>query len=248
MYSRFRHRLSRLLKPHVRQFSLRWLEKIRKHELAIVEALIPPESTILEIGAGTGWQAQQLADLGHDVVAIEIREDKEGAHEDYQKNQVFPVAGYDGATIPAKDNDFDVVFSSNVLEHIEDVQGYQNEILRVLKDNGIAIHILPSIWWRLLQTATEIVDRLAYAPNERIWQPIRHGDRGTFLSEHYLFTAFAWKRLFRRTGWTVERVLSNKLTYSGMMVCGNKLGFRARRLISYFCGPACYIYVLKKKT
>lgn len=244
---RARHRISKLLQPHVGQFSLEQLQRIRLHELDLVTTKIPPRSKILEIGAGAGWQAQQLSALGHDVVAIEIAEDKEGAHKDYKEHQVFPVTGYDGSKIPTTGDDFDVVFSSNVLEHIPHVREFQKEILRVLRDDGIAIHVLPTLWWRLLTTATEIISRLAFNPNDRIWQPLRHGDRGTFITEHYLFTAFAWKRLFRKTGWTVEKVASNRLTYSGKLISKDNLSFATRGLLSHFIGPACYIYILKKQ-
>ena len=39
----------------------------------------------------------------------------------YADDQMFPVQAYDGRRIPFADSSFDVVFSSNVLEHIRDL-------------------------------------------------------------------------------------------------------------------------------
>lgn len=47
---------------------------------------------------------------------------------------------------------FDVIFSSNVLEHIPHVIEFQKEIRRVVKDTGVIIHLLPTNSWKLWAT------------------------------------------------------------------------------------------------
>ena len=42
----------------------------------------------------------------------------------------------------------DVVFSSNVLEHVAAIDAFLDETARVLKPEGRAIHILPTPAWR----------------------------------------------------------------------------------------------------
>jgi ubiquinone/menaquinone biosynthesis C-methylase UbiE len=124
--------------PH----SIQYLQKLRLYELNQIVPLIPQDSKILEIGAGAGWQAKILAESGFDVKAIDIQASL------YNKDRIWPVVQYDGMIIPFEDDYFDVVFSSNVLEHIPHIEQFQHEIKRVLKPDGVAIHILPTSVWR----------------------------------------------------------------------------------------------------
>ena len=39
---------------------------------------------------------------------------------------------------------FDIVFSSNIMEHVQHVEEFQQEIKWALKWGGVAVHILPS--------------------------------------------------------------------------------------------------------
>lgn len=53
---------------------------------------------------------------------------------------------YDGKTIPFKNEYFDSCFSSQVFEHIFDLEHSLKEIHRVLKPNGKCLLIVPFIW------------------------------------------------------------------------------------------------------
>ena len=92
--------------------SIDFLNAIRKSELENVKSMLPASGRLLEIGAGTGVQAQLLTQLGYEVAAIEVEESN------YQRDLIWPVTVYDGHAIPFEDESFDIVFSSNVLEHI----------------------------------------------------------------------------------------------------------------------------------
>jgi SAM-dependent methyltransferase len=121
------------------------LKEVRQREIEQVVRLLRHfgGKTILEIGSGAGWQAQYLHDNGFDVAAVDL------ASTEYGSQQVFPVAVYDGFTIPLMNRSVDVVFSSNVLEHIPHVAAFQLEIQRVLKPHGYAIHLMPTTAWSL---------------------------------------------------------------------------------------------------
>ena len=49
----------------------------------------------------------------------------------------------DASIIPRPDNHFDYVFSSHVLEHMQDTIGALKEWIRVIKDNGVLVLLLP---------------------------------------------------------------------------------------------------------
>jgi SAM-dependent methyltransferase len=120
-----------------------FLDKIREQEVAVAGAQFSqPPGRLLEIGAGTGAQAKVLSQRGFEVHAIDI------AGSIYEDAKGFPVAIYDGTTIPFPDASFDIVFSSHVLMHIAAADEFQQEILRVLKPDGQVVHILPTTSWR----------------------------------------------------------------------------------------------------
>ena len=248
---------------------MKYLQKIRRYELSHVIPYIPKGSNILEIGAGAGWQAKILAENGFVVTAIDLEESR------YKQHRVLPVLHYDGVNIPFPDDHFDVVFSSSVLEHVEQVEQFQSELKRVLKKNGLAIHILPSGTWRFWTSMSHylfIVKALLFKLFPSRWDegnsigeaiqaahnyskkellkkalyPSRHGEAGNVISEIYLFSRLRWIKLFNRTGWNVQNCFPNRLFYTGSLIFSSRLSIKIRKKMSYLLGSSCLIYVLKK--
>lgn len=121
------------------------LERLRRYELMTVSEFLPSGAKVLDIGGGTGYQASLISQRGCSVVSIDVPDS--GAY-----TRFFAVAPYDGVHIPAQSETFDVIFSSNVLEHVRELKPLLHEIGRVLKQDGVAVHILPSTTWRLWTT------------------------------------------------------------------------------------------------
>lgn len=244
------------------------LDTVRRYEIERVLSLVPtPRGRALEIGAAGGFQAALLAPHFAEVEAVDLPQSipAEGA--------AFPVRPYDGCRLPFPDRSFDMVFSSNVLEHIPHVEAFQAEIRRVLKPRGRAVHVLPSATWRLWTIATHYLDLPARvvarlrarsspethssgAPQDEVGRagrsPVlnalfewRHGERGCTLGELYLFSRPAWTRLFRRNGFAVEQAAPLGLFYTGYALCGEGLGIRARRRLARVLGSATVLYVLR---
>jgi len=113
-------------------------ERICAAELERARQYFPSAAKVLEIGGGRGYQAAILASWGMDVTSLDIA--GAAAH--------HPVQVYDGQRIPFPGRSFDAVFSSNVLEHVEDVEALLGEAARVLKARGVMVHVLPSATWR----------------------------------------------------------------------------------------------------
>ena len=213
--------------------TLEHLKAIRTHELGIVLDMLPLTGRVLEIGAGTGWQARSLENHGYNVSAIDL------TSSEYRVNRVWPVTEYDGKNIPFEDNTFDIVFSSNVLEHIPHIYEFQKEIHRVLKPNGVALHVLPSSSWRFWTNITYPL---------RSWTiPKAHGEHaGNSLTEIHYFSRRWWARLFRETGWIVVAQDSNKLFYTGSSIMDSRLSISIRRKLSRALGNSCNIFVVRK--
>jgi SAM-dependent methyltransferase len=123
-----------------------FLEAIRLSELTQIDDLLESMghkgASILEIGAGTGWQARELASRGYQVSAIDI------PSSNHSSARIWPIMDFDGRHIPFPDASFDVVYSSNVLEHVEDMETLNREMVRVLRPGGRAIHYVPTRAWR----------------------------------------------------------------------------------------------------
>ena len=264
----------------MRNMKRQFIDKIRLHELDLVLAVIagrkPRGSKILEIGSGTGLQAMELAQHGYTVEAVDLETSN------YLSSRIWPIINYDGNTIPFDDNHFDVVYSSSVLEHIPHIKEFQQEIIRVLKPNGVAIHVVPGGWWAFWTAVTHypfiiktIVRTLSasvvsaendkntskvnpeVAPQadrqsgrnllRRVILPSRHGERGNWLTEIYIFSRKVWATFFVESGWKVDKYISNGLFYSGNLIFDSLISIRARRLLSYILGSVCHIFVLVKE-
>ena len=231
-------------------FSVDHLNDLRMLELESVLPYLPPKGRILEIGAGTGKQALALSERGLEVSAIDI------PSSDYAEHRLFPVQDYDGTTIPFEDGAFDVVYSSNTLEHVRDLTRMHAEIARVLKPGGKSIHILPSHWWRAWTTLTGPVSAVQCAVRGRLGLAAKilgstmlmvpHGERGNAISELRLFRPAWWERNFGRNGFTLLERKPVELFYTGCMVAGKHMSFERRRALSRILGSASYLFVAEK--
>lgn len=121
---------------------------LRRAEFETIANLLQGAGLVLEVGGGNGFQRLLLDGVAGRVVSIDV------------KPHPAPVADvliYDGHSIPLGDGEADCIFSSNVLEHIADLDRSLNEMHRSLSDHGIAIHILPTSSWRIWTTFTHYV-------------------------------------------------------------------------------------------
>ncbi len=211
-----------------------FLKKIREYELQKIIDKLPPKSRILEIGGGSGWQAKILEDLGHKVSSIDIE------NSFYLNEKIFNVQTYDGVKIPFSNKEFDIIFSSNVLEHIKETNNYQKELYRVLKDEGLAIHIIPSATWRIWTILTDLV---------KSWYiPRPHGEHApNIFIEIFFFKKNWWKKRFIKNNWNVLLIDTNNLFYTGNSIFGDKISIEKRIILSKILGSSCNIFILKKQ-
>ena len=212
--------------------SLEHLEAIRMQELSTALEHIPAASSILEIGAGTGWQARELERHGHAVSAIDL------ASSNYRAHLVWPVTEYDGEHIPFPNNSFDIVFSSNVLEHIPHLPEFETEIIRVLKPTGRAIHVVPSSSWCVWTNFTTLLKHWSVAKPDG-----EHSSTAT--AEILTFARRSWRKLFKSNGWLVVQQKPIRLFYSGCSIMDRRLSINLRIKLSYLLGGSCILFVLQ---
>lgn len=249
-------------------FNVEFLHEIREFEYGRILEQLPPGARVLEIGGGTGYQALRLQQAGFDVVSIDLAESI------YSDKLVFPVQPYDGRNFPFDDASFDVVFSSNVLEHVPDLHQMHLESMRVLRPDGFCLHIMPTGAWRLWTNVAhyvELLQRLVLASprlvpkgfNRAAFSAVRyaaidmaktakhyrvvprHGEVGNAFSEIFTFSVRHWLRHFRSEGLTVERHAPLRLFYTGHMVFGNWIPVKWRVPLSRLLGSACHAYRIR---
>ncbi len=230
--------LKQYLRP-IRSFFISWLpeqtaehlEAIRLNEVERVLTLLgdSDNNRLLEIGGGTGWQAKFLSQRGFKVESIDVTSNED---------QVWPVRVYDGFHIPFEDDQFDLVFSSNVLEHIPHIVDFQKEIQRVLKTDGLALHLVPSSAWRFWSNLTEIIKR---------WRlPLRHGEHAhNAFSEIFYFRKRWWSDMFKQSGWQILSISNNSLLYTGSSLFDSKLSIATRSKLCRILGSSCNVFLLK---
>lgn len=245
-----------------RVFDIEFLRRIRIAEIDSVVADLPAGGRVLEFGAGDGTQAMDLSRRGFDVIGIDLARSAHAGH------RVFPVLDYDGSQIPLPDSSVDVVFSSNVLEHVEDLPGALAEMRRVTRDGGLGVHLVPSVAWRAWTLVTGPPTSLAAvgfmlaslasgrptAVSDALRSgrvaitaalPIAHGASGNAFSELFRYRSSRWRRDFESHGFEVLRSRRSSLFHTGHMLLGPRLSMARRADLATRLGSAAEVFVVR---
>lgn len=249
-------------------FNVEFLHVIREFEYKKIVARFLPGARILEIGGGTGYQAKRLTEDGFRLDSIDI------PNSNYAGQQEFPVQPYDGRNIPFPDGEFDVVFSSNVLEHVLDLPHLQAEMKRVLKPGGYCVHLMPTGAWRFWTNVAHYVElfqrlyglaprlvpngfskhalsdsmsvlRLMASTAKHYARVPRHGEVGNALSEIFTFSSHHWRKHFFSQRFAINEATGVGIFYTGHMVLGTHLSLDGRQKLAKWFGSACVIYVVR---
>ncbi|HIF10103.1 MAG TPA: class I SAM-dependent methyltransferase [Sneathiellales bacterium] len=217
---------------------------------------------LLEIGAGTGYQLSLLAKTCKSTTGVDL------PSSNYARDRLMPIIDYDGNRLPFADQSFDVIFTSSVLEHVVDLPRFHQEMHRVLRKEGIAVHIVPTHIWRLwtllahypalpktilgalkarsqanIETTNE-KPRSLLSKLIAVLIPPRHGERGNGFTEIYYFRPSHWERQFRDNGWVINRSTPTGLFQTGYCLFGLALPITWRTKLAKILGSACRTYVL----
>lgn len=126
-----------------------WHHFLRLRDLrqVLAEAPLTGVTRVLELGAGDGVQTSALREVFAEVTPIDIA----------PSGEVDGLIVADASSLPFVDGYFDLVFSSNVLEHVEDLDSCLAEMKRVLAPGGIMVHSMPTGTWKVIQVAARPV-------------------------------------------------------------------------------------------
>ncbi|MBP6913390.1 MAG: class I SAM-dependent methyltransferase [Candidatus Levybacteria bacterium] len=155
----------------------------------------PGSTSVLEIGAGTGFLSLELMRRGFDVTALDLFHEplrwmKKKEQMESQKVPIVAVQADMNESLPFADGSFNTVTSLRATRFIKDFDAWLSEAHRVLKPGGV--FVLP-------------VFLIDFIP----WK--RHSDMG--LSQETSFNGVVSH--FKRAGFSIDRELSSK--YSSLV-------------------------------
>jgi len=138
----------------------------------ILEPRVQAGVRILDFGAGRGHMCQRLGELAKSrgMVAGDCLEAGEITPESFQYADVHCARLNVDSVIPFAEEEFDVVYAIEVLEHTRRPYDFLDEAFRVLKPNGMLVFSVPNVMHILsrLQILFQGFGEMFDAPSKRI--------------------------------------------------------------------------------
>lgn len=113
---------------------------------------------LLDVGSGTGWFSKRAVERGATVTSLDIGESL--LRQTLSKASVRPVVG-DTLALPFRRACFDIVVSSEVIEHTTNPEVAVSEMARVLRPGGVLALTCPNHLW---QWSVALLNRLGARP------------------------------------------------------------------------------------
>lgn len=222
---------------------------------------------LLELGSGSGFQLKILSSICRSAVGLDL------PSSGYRGQRIAEVREYDGKSIPFPDASFDIIFSSHVLQYLIWEQELYREMRRVLRPEGVAVHVVPTSTWRLWSSIlhypakaqlllrkflsgadadTRCGPPQTTAKSARLPQLLvnvlllhRLGAKGNWLTEHFIFHSRSWRRRLARCGWRVEGIDPLELWYSGHRMLGRRFTLQGRSRVARILGSSAITILAK---
>jgi glycosyltransferase involved in cell wall biosynthesis/SAM-dependent methyltransferase len=154
-----------------------------------------PPSRILDLGCSSGLLGEQLRQLGHVVVGVDVQHHA-GVH---GRLDSFVTADLDDGIPAVVGGDFDVILAADVIEHVRRPERLLLEARQLLAAGGVVIACVPNFghWYPRTRTALGLFD---------------YDQRGILDSGHVrFFTKRSFEKLLAKTGFRVHRQLATGL-------------------------------------
>ena len=114
---------------------------------------------VLELGAGDGFVSTILAEYTEQLICTDINPERLTMSD--HGNITFKICDAEEVSEVFEDKEFDMIFSSNLLEHLPDYGRALRGIHQVLADEGISIHFMPNRYWKLVTILFHIPNKVA---------------------------------------------------------------------------------------
>lgn len=105
---------------------------------------LSPGTTILDLGCGNGCLVGEYRQEGYQAYGCDLKFKDGPFTDDFQKKEIIRLISLSPYRLPFDDGTFDVIVSDQVIEHVKDYAGTLSEIRRVMRPNGVSLHVFPS--------------------------------------------------------------------------------------------------------
>ena len=242
---------------------------IRQREIDSVFRYVPRDAfdEALELGAGDGFQSQFLAVYAKRVLSTDLDPDR--LRREARARVTYEIC--DAENLPYESGRFDLIYTSNLLEHLPHPQRALSEMCRVLRDDGIAVHVVPNRIWKVLQFVLFVPSQLLSIAEILVSSERRktigeiegpgnnpqrghasffarnvfpevHGEAPTHVVEFVRMGASYWERLFSEEGFHIVGQVPGLPAHSPY-----RFGLESpRRLLEKIGLSSCNGYVLSK--
>src|SRR5581483_6067845 len=127
--------------PKKHQGKLIYAEHITRYQAA---AELAKGKVVLDIACGTGYGTKLLAQSAKKAYGVDIDPNAvKYAKENYSAKNTEYLVG-DGESIPLDDGSVDLLVTFETIEHVRNYRKFLDEIIRVLKPDGLAIVSTPN--------------------------------------------------------------------------------------------------------
>jgi ubiquinone/menaquinone biosynthesis C-methylase UbiE len=154
-------------------------QEIRNKEWDSISAFILTNSTFLDVGCGTGYaMVKAKTEKNCAVSGIDPNPGLHGVGRFAVERQLSPnIIQAFAENIPFENNQFDVVYSSHVLEHVHDEKKTLQEINRVMNNDGILILGMPTATMAYIN----LFSNLIFTSHVKLYELIMGLTKGIFL-------------------------------------------------------------------
>jgi SAM-dependent methyltransferase len=139
------------------------LHQVRRSTIQALFASCPDRvfADALELGAGDGYQSTLLSRYAGRLVSTDYSP-RILARQGTDRVQ-YRVCDAERVGECFAERSFDLVFSSHLLEHLPRVDRALAGIRDVLRDDGVTVHVMPSVFWKVCQLGLQLPDNLLRA-------------------------------------------------------------------------------------
>lgn len=212
-----------------------WHEFVRKSEIEYIFHGIKENhfKIGLELGCGSGAQSKYLAYYCKKLVATEVNIDR---LEKCDNDKISFKYGDAENLEEFETGQMDLIFSSNMLEHLRNVDDCLNDCKCVLSDRGIIVHTVPNRTWKIFNfflyyplifklIINKIINKSPISGNpnkishdnnlsfnkrkhsQSKLLPEIHGVSTTHIEEYVQWSEKTWIRKFQDNGLHIKRII-----------------------------------------